>query len=63
MTLFMSTLILFLVSIATGIFAFGGFHEPAPSVAVVLFIAFTALLAMSATVEYRDYRSHHPRAH
>jgi uncharacterized membrane protein YtjA (UPF0391 family) len=61
MTYFFTTLVLFLISLATGIFAFGGFHEPAPSVAFVLFIAFTALLVMSATFELSDYREHHPR--
>jgi uncharacterized membrane protein YtjA (UPF0391 family) len=63
MTFFFTTLVLFLMSIATGIFAFGGFHEPAPGVAVFLFIMFTSLLVMSAAFEFFDYRSHHPRLH
>ena len=61
MTMLLSTLVLFLMSIVTGIYAFGGFHEPAPQVAVVLFIAFTGLLAIAAFFEFEDYRSHHPR--
>jgi len=63
MTYLFTTLVLFLMSLATGIYAFGRFHEPAPSVAAFLFIAFTALLAMSATFEFFDYRSHQPRHH
>ena len=62
MTYFVTTLVLFLASIATGILAFGGF-QPAPSIALVLFIAFTSLLVMSAAFEFFDYREHHPRLH
>jgi ABC-type transport system involved in cytochrome c biogenesis permease component len=63
MTYLFTTLVLFLMSLATGIYAFGRFHEPAPSVALVLFIAFTSLLVMSATFEFFDYRAHPPRTH
>jgi len=52
MTYFVTTLVLFLASIATGILAFGGF-QPAPSIALVLFIAFTSLLVMSAAFARR----------
>jgi hypothetical protein len=63
MTYFISSLVLFLMSVATGVFAFGHFHEPAPSVAVFLFLGFTTLFVMCASFEYSDYRSHHPRIH
>jgi hypothetical protein len=60
-TFLLTTAILFLLSLATGIFAFGGFNEPAPGVAFFLFIAFTVLLGLSGTFEYFDYRTHHHR--
>jgi hypothetical protein len=63
MTFLLTTVILFLMSLATGIFAFGGFHEPAPGVAVFLFIICASLLVICSSFEYRDYRDHHPRHH
>jgi hypothetical protein len=63
MTFLLTTAVLFLLSLATGIFVFGGFNEPAPGVASFLFIAFTTLLVICGFFEYRDYRDHHPRPH
>jgi uncharacterized membrane protein YtjA (UPF0391 family) len=57
-THFITTLVLFLMSIATGIYAFGGFGNPAPTIAFVLFSLFSALMVLSATFEYFDYKAH-----
>jgi uncharacterized membrane protein YtjA (UPF0391 family) len=59
MTMILCTFVLLVMSLATGIFAFGGFHEPAPGVAVVLFMSFTALLAFSVFADVKEYRTHH----
>jgi hypothetical protein len=60
MTLYLTTAVLTLASIVTAILAFG-VREPARGIAVMLFIMFISLDALSAVFEFRDYRTRHPR--
>ncbi len=55
MAMFWCTSLLFVLSVVTGIMAFGG-HEPARSIAVMLFSGVVLLMLISAFFEFRKFK-------